>query len=249
MLYYSRSDGRERRPHNPASRRSVLEVVSIARPAVTRSEWVYETIKESILSGKIGPGERLVADALARELGTSVIPVREALRRLEAERLVENTPFVGARVAPVRLEELEELFAIRLALEPVLARSAVRGVTPETLSRLEELVNEMDRYVQLSDGTGYSRTNYEFHRTLYEQSPWKELHRIVSNAWDRSARSRWVFVQSPKSMEISQAEHRAMLEALRRGDENEVERLTRMQKQRAFSDYLAALKGWIGRQV
>ncbi|ADG06748.1 transcriptional regulator, GntR family [Kyrpidia tusciae DSM 2912] len=208
------------------------------RMPVTRSEWVYEKLKEVILSGEMAPGERLVVDQLARELGTSPIPVREAVRRLEAEGWVENTPFVGARVAPVRVEELEELFTIRLALEPILARTAVRGVTEEDVERLQRLVDEMDQCIEQNNTAQYSRLNYEFHRSLYELSPWKELFRIVITVWERSARSRWIFVQTPDSMPTSQEEHRAMVQALRKRDAEELERLMRRQKERAFASYI-----------
>lgn len=206
---------------------------------ITTSEWVYEKLKESILSEEIAPGEKLVVDQLARELGTSPIPVREAIRRLEAEGWVEIKPFVGARVAPVRVEELEELFTIRTALEPILGRTAVRGVTGEAIERLEQLVDEMDKCVEQNNAMQYSRLNYEFHRTLYELSPWKELYRIVITVWERSARSRWIFVQNPDSMHKSQQEHRAMIEALRNRDEKKIERLIRSQKERAFASYMS----------
>lgn len=226
------------------ARRALLqEVVKMMRTPVTRSEWVYEKLKEAILSGEIAPGGRLVADQLARELGTSPIPVREALRRLEAEGWVENKPFVGARVTPVRVEELEELFTIRLALEPILARTAVQGVTDEIIGRLEQLVDEMDKCIEQNDAAQFSRLNYEFHRTLYEFSPWKELFRIVITVWERSARSRWIFVQTPDSMHTSQQEHRAMIEALRKRDAQEMERLTRTQKERTFARFLELVKG------
>lgn len=214
----------------------------MGRTVVTRSEWVYEKLKEWILSGEIAPGERLVVDQLARELGTSPMPVREAVRRLEAEGWVESTPFVGARVAPLRVEELEELLTIRLALEPILARTAVQGVTEEAIDRLQQLVDGMDECVRENNPLQYSRLNYEFHRSLYELSPWKELFRMVVTIWERSARSRWIFVQTPDSMRISQQEHRNMMEALRNRDAAELERLTRLQKQRSFESYLASVK-------
>jgi DNA-binding GntR family transcriptional regulator len=215
---------------------------------ITRSEWVYEKLKEAILSGEMAAGERLVVDQLARELGTSPIPVREAIRRLEAEGWVENKPFVGARVAPVRIEELEELLTIRLALEPILARTAVQGVTDEALAQLEQLVDEMDQCIEENNTMQYSRLNYQFHRSLYEFSPWKELFRIVITVWERSARSRWIFVQTPDSMHTSQQEHRAMIEALRNRDAKELEKLIRMQKERSFANYMSHVRnisnGW-----
>lgn len=221
----------------------------MARMPLTRSEWVYEQLKEAILSGKYAPGERLVVDHLARELGTSPIPVRETLRRLEAEGWVERKPFVGARVALVRVEELVELFAIRLALEPLLARTAVKSITHETIERLENLVNEMDACIEKNDAAEYSRLNYEFHRLLYDSSPWKELYRIVITVWEKSARSRWIFVQTPESMVESQKEHRAMIKALKERNEEELEKWIRIQKERAFNSYISTLKLSTGEEI
>ncbi|CCQ92235.1 Transcriptional regulator, GntR family [[Clostridium] ultunense Esp] len=212
------------------------------RKPMTRTEWVYEQLKEAILSGKIAPGERLVVDQLARELGTSPIPVRETLRRLEAEGWVESKPFVGARVSHVKLEELEELFTIRLALEPILARTSVKRVTQEAIEELERLVNEMDESIEKNNPNEYSRLNYEFHRVLYDFSPWKELHRIVTTVWEKSARSRWVFVQTPQAMMESQKEHREMIKAIIERDEDKMERWMRTQKERAFKTYISTLK-------
>ncbi|MBO8140744.1 MAG: GntR family transcriptional regulator [Firmicutes bacterium] len=197
----------------------------------TRAQWVYEQLKEAILSGALKPGERLIVDQLARDFGTSPIPVREAIRRLEAEELVETKPYIGARVAPVRADQLEELMAIRKALEPLLARTAVEGATPEAIEELADLVERMNA---TQDNLEYSRLNYEFHRKLYSLSPWTLTLRIVHTVWDLSARTRFVFLQAPEYVELSQAEHRAMVDALRRRDGQELERLVRTQKERAF---------------
>lgn len=208
----------------------------------TRMEWVYDLLKEKILSGQYEPLQRLVADQVARELGTSVIPVREALRRLESEGLVEMEPYVGARVAAVREADLEELFEIRKALEPLLARSAVPGVTPEALRDLEALCDEMDACVAAGDMLQYSRINFRFHKRIYDLSAWKTLYGIVQSVWDKSARSRWVFTLAPSQAVESQAEHRAMIEALRQGDAQGLEDLAARQKERAFQLYLTALR-------
>ena len=211
----------------------------------TRAQWVYEQLKEAILSGALQPGERLIVDQLARDFGTSPIPVREAIRRLEAEELVETTPYIGARVAPVRADQLEELMAIRKALEPLLARTAVLGATPEAIDELEDLVRRMDE-VAYKDNLAYARLNYEFHRKLYSLSPWSVAQRIVNTVWELSARTRFVFLQAPGSIELSQAEHRAMVDALRRGDGQELERLVRTQKERAFDLFLRSLADGAG---
>lgn len=208
----------------------------------TRAEFVYDRLKEKILSNEIAPGERIIVDQISRDLGVSPMPVREAIRRLEAEGWIESKPYVGARVAPIRLEEMEELYAIRLALEPILAKSAVGHVDDETITRLEAILKQMDEALKAYDSHAFSRLNYEFHRTIYDQSPWQELNRIVTAVWDKSARSRWFFTHSPDFMATSQEEHWAMLEALRKNDPDAMERMMRTQKQRAFDNFMHYLR-------
>lgn len=215
----------------------------------TRAGWAYDLIKERILKGEYEPQQRLVADQLARELHTSVIPIREALHRLESEGLVEMQPYVGARVAAISAAGVEELLEIRTALEPLLTRSAVEGVTPEALAELQQLCDQMDAAIAADDMLQYGQLNYFFHDRIYQLSPWKALYQMVSSVREKFARSRWVFHLSPTQTAESQEEHRAMVDALRRQDQEALYRLSRQQKERALHLYRRVLqqrmRGWI----
>lgn len=213
-----------------------------ARPPKTRSEWVYQLLKEKILSSQFEPLQRVIADQIARELGTSVIPVREAIQRLETEGLVEIEPYVGARVAAVSETMMVELFEMRKVLEPLLAKSAASAVTPEALAELEALCDRMDAALAANDMLEYSRINFQFHNSMYQLSPWKTMYQMVRSIWDKSARSRWVFSLAPNQAAESQAEHREMLQALRDRNEAVLHELCRRQKERAFERYLEALR-------
>jgi DNA-binding GntR family transcriptional regulator len=208
----------------------------------TRSEWVYDLLKEKILSGQYEPLERLVADQIGRELGTSVIPIREALQRLESDGLVEIQPYVGARVAAISERDLEELFEIRKKLEPLLARSALAGVTPAALSELERIYTEMDQAIEADDMFAYSRKNWEFHESIYRLSPWRTLYQIVQQVCDNSARSRWVFNLAPHQSVESQVEHRQIIAALAEGDAETLYLLTTRQIERALDLYLDRIR-------
>lgn len=200
----------------------------------TRSEWVYALIKEKILGGEYQPGQRVVADQLVRELNTSVIPIREALNRLESEGLVEMQPYVGARVALISESDVEELLEMRMALEPVLARSCAEHGTPEAIAELETLCDDMAAALGEANFIEYSRKNYQFHDRIYQLSPWRTLYQTVASIRDKFARSRWVFHLAPNQSRDSQAEHREMVTALRNRDGEALQRLTRQQKERAL---------------
>jgi DNA-binding GntR family transcriptional regulator len=186
--------------------------------------------------------QRLVADQIARDLGTSVIPVREALRLLESEGLVESQAFAGARVAGVSEAEQEELLEIRMAMEPLLAKTAVAGVTPAALIELEATCEAMEAAVQGGDLSEYSRNNYLFHDRLYQLSPWKTMYQMVVSAWERSRRIRLGASMGPEELAEVLVEHRAMVDALRARDGKSLEELARRHRQRGVRRYLNLLR-------
>jgi DNA-binding GntR family transcriptional regulator len=118
------------------------------RPAFKRparlGEEVYNTLYAQLMSQRIPPGGRVSVDSLVRELGVSQTPIREALSRLEAQGLVVKTHLVGYSAArQLDREGLEDLYEVRLLLEPYAARAAARRATPEQLADLEKLAREM----------------------------------------------------------------------------------------------------------
>jgi DNA-binding GntR family transcriptional regulator len=132
-------------------------------------EQVKEGLLARILSGTYEPGERLVETRLAKEFGTSQVPVREALRDLEALRFVESEPFRGARVRAVSLEELLEIYPIRSAVEEVAAREAatrLQGDVGAIRAELEAMVEASAR----GDLHEQVLHDVEFHRLIAEAS-------------------------------------------------------------------------------
>jgi DNA-binding GntR family transcriptional regulator len=138
--------------------------------AVTRTAFrdqVKEILLARILSGEYAPGERLVETRIARELGTSQGPVREALRVLETLRLVESEPFVGARVRAVSNDELTEIYPVRAAIESGAAREAAVRLGGR-VERLEASVEAMYRAADEKDMHEQVAQDVQFHRTIVE---------------------------------------------------------------------------------
>lgn len=141
--------------------------MSIARTVLR--EQVKDVLLERILRGELEPGERLVETRLARELGTSQAPVREALRDLELLRLVESEPFRGARVRAVDDSQLLPVFPVRAALEELAAGEAARDADRE-LGALDREVDAMRAAAAAGDWRRQITHDLSFHRTMVEMA-------------------------------------------------------------------------------
>jgi DNA-binding GntR family transcriptional regulator len=178
---------------------------------------IYADLVERIVSGAIAPGERLREVHVAQLLDVSRVPVREALRRLEFDGLVEIRPRRGATVRQLTIADVEELFDVREALEVLVARLAARHISEHGVARLEEALQR----TEIAHGSGDERrivaSSAHFHEVLLElteSSLLKALMRVVSG------RVHWLFRLTTDLGDHGQAaEHEAMLDAIRNGDE------------------------------
>ncbi len=126
-----------------------------------------EALRERILRGDYPDGEPLRQDALADELGVSRIPVREALRQLEAEGLVTFNPHRGAVVSSFSLEEIEELFELRVEIECDLLRRAIPRMTKDQLERATDVLDEFEDALNAGEASRWGPLNWHFHAALY----------------------------------------------------------------------------------
>lgn len=149
--------------------------------AITRgvlSHAVKDRLLERIVSGTYPPGSRIVETRVARELGTSQAPVREALRDLEALGVVEISPFRGARVRRPALEELLEAYSVRAELEAMAARLAVPRLVPDDLEAMAGLLAEMRRCADAGDTVGEAAADAAFHAALVDRAGNATLRRL-----------------------------------------------------------------------
>jgi DNA-binding GntR family transcriptional regulator len=137
-----------------------------ALPRSVLADQVRERLLEGILSGRYPPDARIVETQVARELGTSQAPVREALRGLEALGVVEITPFRGARVRRPTPRELLEAYAVRSSLETLAARLAVPRLTAADLDRLADAVEAMQAAARAGDRHGVAEADARFHAMI-----------------------------------------------------------------------------------
>jgi len=188
--------------------------VSVARTVLR--EQIKDILLERILRGELEPGERLVETRLARELGTSQAPVREALRDLQLLRLVESEPFRGARVRAVDDADLLPVFPVRMALEELAAREAARNANGD-IGLLEREVDGMRAAARDGDWRAQIAHDLAFHRAVVELSgnepllqSWLVLGVEVSTAFA----TYWTYWDQSDLAEF----HVPILEAIRDGD-------------------------------
>jgi DNA-binding GntR family transcriptional regulator len=186
-------------------------------PRSVLADQVKERLLDGILTGRYAPDSRIVETQLARELGTSQAPVREALRGLEALGVVEITPFRGARVRRPTRRELLEAYAIRTALESLGARLAVPRLTDDDLDELAACVDEMQAAARDDDGAGVAEADARFHGRLLELGDNDTLVRVWRSL-EPFSRTYITLVVPGADPRWSADLHVPILEALRRRD-------------------------------
>lgn len=183
----------------------------------TVSDYVTQRIRDAILQGQFTLGSRLDQQQIADEMGVSTIPVREALRRLEANGLVLIHPRRGAFVAEFSEKELFDIKRIREMLEELATRLGAPKLDDERLDRLQALNARMAKLTAANQAETWGELNREWHFTLYEAADSPILVEMIKTLWDRSSLYRHVYVGSRKHREQSVADHAAALKHIRAG--------------------------------
>jgi len=192
----------------------------------------YQELRRIILEGQVGPGKKLNEGELAKALGISRTPIREAINRLEKEGLVEIFPQRGAFVIQFTEKDVYELFLIRENLEGLAARLAAEKITPSSLAKLEACVEGFKEPFQEKDIQRYSREDLKFHQTIVLLSDARRLVKLVSLLLDHIRMFRLTTRGVPDRMKASLADHRRIIEAMRQKNPEEAERRMRQHIQR-----------------
>lgn len=207
------SDGKYAQADVLASLKGLVD--GVAPRFRTASEYVEATLRAAILSGRLAGGIPLRQEELAEIFGVSRMPVREALRQLEAQALVDFVPHRGAVVTEISADDAADNYAIRLALEPMALRLSIPHLTEDDFVLAGDLIAEMD---EEADPGRMGELNRRFHLSLYARAGRTKLLLLVEQqlaAADRYLR----FHLAAKGREhMSQQDHRAMLDAARQRD-------------------------------
>ncbi|HIY67385.1 MAG TPA: GntR family transcriptional regulator [Candidatus Agrococcus pullicola] len=193
----------------------------------SKSQRAYSLLHERILSGDYEPGQRLVLERIGRELDISVVPVREAIRRLEAEGLVTFERNVGARVAAIDQHEYFETVQTLSVVEGAAISIAAPTITEDDLIKARGLNAKLEDLLHADgfDPRAFSDLNERFHRVLSDRCPNSHLSDLVDRGWNRLARlRRSTFAFVPERAQASIAEHEEIINLIATGaDEREIE--------------------------
>ncbi len=188
----------------------------------TKQELIYQELLDGIQTGRFKPGERLDMEAIARRVGASRTPIREAIRRLESEGLVTSVPHRGTIVAKLSLEEIAELYHIRAVLEGLAARLAAQNLTTAEADALLGMCDKMCA-AEVDEET-FLRMNREFHEIINNAAQSPLLHEYIANLYASTSRYRRLTATFPGRLDELRSEHRALADALVAGDAAEAER-------------------------
>jgi DNA-binding GntR family transcriptional regulator len=161
-----------------------MGVRDVVKP-VTRAEWADEQLRDEILSGRLRPGDRIPTERLAESWGVSATPIRESLRRLAGEGLVDLTPQRGARVAVVDAALVHEIYAVRLLLEPVALRQCLDAADGDPTFG-SDVQAAFSALASAADATERLDAHRAFHLTLMSRCPNRTLLEQIASLMDRS---------------------------------------------------------------
>ena len=184
---------------------------------------VYDRIRDDILNGVYKEHEELKEATLGEKMGVSRTPVREALRQLELEGLVEIIPTKGARVTGITKKDIEDIYQIRYLLEGLSARWATEHVTQEQLEKMEETLYLTEFHAKKGNFAQVYDLDSQFHELMYEASGSKMLNHILSDFHMYVTRIRKTTLASDSRSKNSTEEHRAILDAIKDRDAERAE--------------------------
>ena len=202
---------------------------------------VVEELRGMILDGALQPGERLRIDDLARQVGVSPMPVREALHQLAAEGTITLDPYRGFSIAELSATEAKDLYSTRVALAALAAEIAVPRLGEDELQHLRDAVAEQARACAAADAAAFIHADLRFHRVLYAAAGRPVLARTIAGLINSSVRYSHANLPLPGSMDAALAAHRAILEACEQRDAVRAAEVTRRHTEQAAERVIASL--------
>ena len=187
------------------------------------SQQVADYLRDAILGWDIGPGQRVRQEVVAERFGASRLPVREALRMLAAEGLIEHEANKGARVPLLDMNEVDIIYQMRERLEPLALSQSIPHLTAGDVRSLEHI---QDRIETSSDVRGFLELDRELHLLTYSGCHFDQLTSMVTRLWNSTQHYRRAFVSTsgPGRMWVINSEHRLLLDAIERHDTTDAER-------------------------
>jgi DNA-binding GntR family transcriptional regulator len=199
---------------------------------------VYNYVREQILNGHIGPHERLIETKIAREIGTSRTPVREALHNLEIEGLIESIPRVGYAVMPLSDKEAVEIWEIRFLIEGLAVRWAMAKAPQKLIRELKKNIAAAEEQAAKNDLAGFAELDGQFHEIIAKLSGGKRLLEMSQTLRRHGLRYRLESIYVPDVAIRALKGHKAILKAVERGNHDQVTEAIRRHLEQSKKDTL-----------
>ena len=201
-----------------ASVDSARDNVSMANPGPTAAETVLQELRSALTTGHLLPGQQLIQEDLASDLGVSRVPIRESLKILEGEGQVTYHPNRGYFVTELSADDLIELYRIREILEAEALAKAVVEVSDADIADIEAILSKVNEAAKSGDVAVLTETNRAFHFAIIELSGMNRLSRLIRQLWDASDIYRTVYFRDPVNRERIHSEHQEIMDALKSRD-------------------------------
>lgn len=186
--------------------------------AQTNHDYALEAIRNEILNGEFFPGAWLRERDLVEQLQVSRTPIREALKQLEADGLIEIVPYRGAKVKAIDPDKVIDEYVIRAALEGLAAELAVINITDADIEELEALETHMDQLLLEHDFPNYFKVNRDFHYKIYSLAGSAGLIELITSSWERVNLYRRFFLNLREGVSLEIANHKSLIAACRERD-------------------------------
>jgi DNA-binding GntR family transcriptional regulator len=203
---------------------------------------ITKEIEETILSGQLKPRERLIEMDLISQFGVSRTVIREALKRLEGKGLIRTTPYRGAVVADLTIEEIEEIYFVRAELEKIAARLVIKHITPKEVQHLKRLSREVERHLR-EKSHQMIEVDSEFHRMIFKACRNRYLYDMIDFLRTKAHIVRFNAWSLLHRIEESIVEHREMIKAIEERNLSQFEKLIVKHLTYSKNSYMSQLKG------
>ena len=179
---------------------------------------IFNLLRDDILNDKYTEGEKIGEAKLAEELGVSRTPVREALKQLELDGIVENIPNRGVVVRSISKQDVEDIFTIRIAIEGISVGWAIDRITEDGLKEMQDIHDLMEFYAFKKDIEKFAELNTKFHEAIHKATKSRHLEQVLKDFQYYMKKTRKRSLQVEGRMEISLKEHTAIIDAFIRKD-------------------------------
>jgi len=203
------------------------------------SQKVYRILKTEIVKRYLKPGTKLLEVKIAKQMGVSRTPIREAIRELAAEGFVKIIPNQGVIVSIASIEDTQEVLQIRSVLEGLAARLATKVINGEEIKELEKYIEQMEYYANKDNALAFSKIDVEFHELILNICGNNRLIQIRKNLSDHAHRYRIRSLSIPGRLKDSLKEHQEIVKALKRKDSEQAGRLSQKHIENVLKNILA----------